>query len=301
MKHTVINGIEFETFTPIQTVVKKVIVNPLINYLVPPAFLKFVFRTSKSDLAKESLIAPGNWNSMKISYENKPPKDFIDKLVLRYGSFPVGLRNRKKLVVSKMTQLIKNYKDKDKIIIVGIGSARACNALEAMKLSGISTVEGYFVDIDNAAMSAGKELAHSLGLDDKAHYIKGNAIHLKKFIPGRADILKLIGIIEYLTDAQIKEILKAGFENLSQGGSIITHSIQPTHGIDPFLRKVFNLNLIYRTPGQVKSLLEEAGFTITEEDEEPLGIYTIVIGTKQKPVSVLSKDEISDKTASSKK
>ncbi len=282
MTHEKKNNIDFEDFSPVQKWMKKYIVNPFINYVLHPSFLKHVLRKSKSELAHESLRAPGNWKSMMISYDNKDPKDFIDAIVLRYGSFPAGLRNRKKLVVEKLSGLIRTYKPEEKIIIVGIGCARADNALESIKESGCENAVGYFIDNDDEAMEPGEKLAESMGLLDRVHYIRGDAVNLKDFIPGKAHILKLIGIIEYLTDEQVKSILRVGFENLAPGGTIITHSIQPTHGIEPFLQNVFNLHLIYRTREHVKSLLEEIGFSIIDEEEEPLGIYNIIIGMKQK-------------------
>lgn len=281
MKTVVIDSIEFEDFSPARKLLKKVLFNPLINYIIPPATLKNILQNSKSDLAKESLVAPGSWKSMQISYENKPPEDFIDKVVLQLGSFPVGLRNRKKLVVAKMVDLINRYAKKDEILIVGIGAGRGFNAMSAMKESGLSNVRGFFVDIDDTAFEPGRELARAMGLEKQVKYIKGDAKNLGDLLPGKADIYKLIGIIEYLDDQQVLNLLKIGYENLNKGGTVITHSIQPTHGIDPFLRKVFNLNLNYRTPQQVKVLLEKAGFAIIDVVAEPLGIYEIIRAEKK--------------------
>ncbi|MDX9703805.1 MAG: class I SAM-dependent methyltransferase family protein [Candidatus Auribacterota bacterium] len=281
MKKVVIDSIEFEDFSGVRKCLKKYLFNPLINYVLPPEFLKKVLRGSKSDLAKESLVSPGSWKSMQISYDNESPKDFIDKIVLQLGSFPVGLRNRHKIVVAKMSDLIKRYKDKEMILIVGIGAGRAFNAMKAMKESGLGNVSGYFVDIDDAAFEPGKQIAKSLGLADKVKYIKGDAKNLGDMLPKEADILKLIGIIEYLDDEQVLNILKIGYKNLCKGGTVITHSIQPTHGIDPFLRNVFGLYLKYRTVEDVKGLLKKSGFSIIDVTPEPLGIYEVIRAEKK--------------------
>ena len=281
MKSVIIDSIEYEDFPLARKILKKLIFNPMLNYVFPGSFLKNVINGSKSDLGKESLKAPGNWNSMKISYENKPPKDLIDTFVLTYGSFPVALRNRKKMVVQKMSNLIKSYKEKNKIFIFGVGAGRALNALESMKASGLNNVEGYFIDYDEECLKPGEELAKSMGLGDKVKYICGEAQNAKNLIPGPADIFKLIGIIEYLTDEQVLTLMKVGFDNLNKGGTVITHSIEPTHGIDPFLRKVFNLRLNYRTPQQVEALLTKSGFKIMDISCEPLGIYHVITAIKE--------------------
>ncbi len=280
MKKIVIGNIEYESFDGITKLFKKFIFNPLLNYVLPAEFLKKILANSKSDLAHESLVDPGNWKSMKLSYENNPPKDFLDKMVLRYGSFPAGLRNRKKLVVSMLSSLIKRYKNQDNILIVGVGAGRGFNAMDSIVTSGLKNVEGYFIDIDDSAMEPGRALAESLGLSDKIKFIQGNAIDLKKHIPKNADILKLIGIIEYLTDAQVSEILNVGYENMNKGSTVIVNSIEPAHGIDPFLRKTFGLKLIYRTAEQVKKLLEKSNFSVLEDAKEPLDIYHIITAVK---------------------
>ncbi|MCD6460228.1 class I SAM-dependent methyltransferase family protein [bacterium] len=281
MKKVIIDSIEYEDFPLFRKILKKIIFNPMLNYILPSSFLKNIIKDSKSDLGHESLKAPGNWNSMKICYENKPPKDFIDTFILTYGSFPLGLRNRKKMIVQRLSNLIKRYKSKRRILILGVGSGRALNALESIKESGFNNVEGYFIDYDKECIKPGRELAESMGLGDKVKYICAEARNAKNLIPEKADIFKLIGIIEYLTDEQVFTLLKVGFDNLNKGGTVITHSIEPTHGIDPFLKKVFNLHFYYRTPQQVEELLKKAGFKIMDISCEPLGIYHIITAVKE--------------------
>lgn len=280
MEKIAIDNIEYESFDGVTNLFKKCLFNPLLNYVLPAGFLKKILTNSKSALAHESLVDPGNWQSMKLSYENNPPKDFLDKMVLQYGAFPAGLRNRKKLVVLKLSNLIKKYKDQENILIVGVGAGRGFNAMDSMVASGLKNVEGYFLDIDDSAMEPGKELAKSLGLSNKVKFIQGNAIDLKKYIPKNADILKLIGIIEYLTDDQVSEILDVGYKNMNKGSTVIVNTIEPTHGIEPFLQKTFNLKLNYRTTEQVQKLLVKSGFSILEDSKEALNIYHILTAVK---------------------
>jgi len=281
MENVIIDGVEYEDFHSFGKLLKKLVLNPVINHIIPSNVLRNVLKSSKSDLIQESLIAPGSWLSMQICYENKPGKDLIDHIVLKFSSFPVGLRNRKKLVIAELSKLIHTYTGREKILIVGIGAGLAVNALEAMAASGVDNVCGYFVDLDDKVIEPGTDLAQKMGLKDRVKFIKGNAIHLAEYIPENAQILKLIGIIEYLADDQVLDILKVGYHNLTKDGSVITHSIEPVHGIDPFLRKVFNLHLNYRTPQQVASLLNQAGFEITKVSKEPLDIYHVITAKKK--------------------
>ncbi len=55
---------------------------------------------------------------MHLSYESSPPVSSIDKFVLRYGIFPMGLRNRKRMMTRILKELIHNYSDKGNVHIV---------------------------------------------------------------------------------------------------------------------------------------------------------------------------------------
>ncbi|MCB1194923.1 hypothetical protein KDK77_01945 [bacterium] len=277
----VIDSIEFEDFSALSKTLKTCVFNPFINYILPASLLKKVLRESKSNLMHESLRLPGSWQSMQICYDNPPAKDLIDHLVLRLGSFPVALRNRKKLMVKTIAEHIHAHKHNERVVLVGIGSGNAINAMHGIKHAGVEHVEGYFIDRESDAHTPGKHIAQSLKLHDKVKFIQGEAVDIHKFIPKKAHIFKLIGILEYLSDNDVKKILQVGHKNLAAGGTVITHSIEPAHGIDPFLKRVFGLKLNYRSPWHIRQLLEESGFLIQDVKPEPLQVYHAVTAIKK--------------------
>ena len=145
----------FEELSWFQELSKKYIVNPLINHLLPRDVLIKYLKESKSPLIQESLKRPGSWRCMKISYENKPPVDFIDLIVSRCGTFPMGLRNRKRLVVRKMVNLIQHYLDEgvSEVNVVAVGAGTGANTIEALSTHPNKNVIAHLFDIADACYS----------------------------------------------------------------------------------------------------------------------------------------------------
>ncbi|MDP8263553.1 MAG: class I SAM-dependent methyltransferase family protein [Candidatus Ancaeobacter aquaticus] len=283
MTTKIVDGIEYEVITPLQSIIKKIVLNPFINYILPRAWILHTIENSKCDLLKESVARPGGWRSMEISYENGQYKDFLDMVALRHSIFPMGLRNRKKLFSKVIAELIKRYAPDGHVNILGIGAGSGANVMSGMVLSETENVSAFLIDLDSDAFEYGKNLCKSLGLSDGAvSFIQGDAIDVKTHIQVSPQIVKLIGIIEYLSDAHVESLMKVAYGALVDGGSIVTHSISDKHGVDPFARRIFNLQLRYRTVDEVCALLKKAGFSNFKVQHEPLGIYSLISAEKGK-------------------
>jgi len=278
MKYVEIDGIQFEALTTFDRLARDYLVNPMINYILPRWLLRLLVRR-RSPLLEACAREPGSWECMRLSYEAEEARGPIDRLVQKYGSFPMALRNRKRLVSTILGELISTY-DRP-VHIVGVAAGTGHNIMEGMLRAPQVPSHAYLVDLCDGATGFGRQLAQELGLAERTTYIQGNALEIEKLIDVRPDITVAVGILEYFTDEQVMDLAKAMYRATPAGGSFLTNSILPAHGSDRFLRTVLGLHLNYRRPEHLRRLLGEAGYTDFEVRDEPLGIYSIVVGRKR--------------------
>jgi len=282
MKFVEIDGTQYEVLSFFKNVAK-VLTNPFRNFLLPKWVLRVFMKYSGSPLVEESLKRPGGWRAMEIIYENAPPVGFIDAVSLRYGPFPMALRNRRKYVTKKIAGLIKQHAENGPVTILGVGAGPGTYVQEGIVLSGVdkSLVTVYLVDIDDDAFEYGMKKARERGLEDRVNFIKGDAREIRKYLPDiKPQIVKMIGLMEYFTDDQVKELMKVLYEVMAPGGSLITHGLVDYHNFTPFLARMLNWHIIQRTGEQMAAMMEGCGFKNIESFETPMKIYTIVTGEK---------------------
>jgi len=276
------DGIQFEVFGLRQRV-RHVISNPIKNWILPAQWLRRLMVWGGSPLVQESLRRPGGWKAMEIIYKNAPPIGFLDAISVRDACFPMGIRNRKKLVTKIIADLVKGYAQAGCVVIVGVGAGPGTNIQEGILASGVdrSKVAVYLIDMDSDAFEYGKEAAKQRGLSEVVHYIQGDAREIKKHVPNISPhIVKMIGILEYLNDDQVLELFQAMHAAMAPGGSVITHSLVDAHNTRAFLERALNWHIYTRTPEHATQLLERAGFRDTTGKREPMGIYTVLVAKK---------------------
>lgn len=272
---------EFETISRGRLIAKIFFINPIINYLLPRRLLLHILKTNRSPLLEESIRAPGGWKSMHLSYEKSTPVSIVDKFVLRFGIFPMGLRNRKRMMTRILKELIQDFSKRSHVHIVGVGAGPGTNVIEAMALAKRYNVTAYCLDLDDEAFAHGEMLKKRHGLEaDRVKYIKGNAIELEKHVRVTPHIIKLIGILEYLSDKEASELFKFAYRVLDSHGAVVTHSISNRHGHERFMKHFLNLKLNYRSVSHISGMLEASGFYISHVEREPLGIYAAIVGRK---------------------
>ncbi len=280
MKCLEIDGVRYETLSLFQRVINRAVVNPLINYFVPAKLLANFLKSSKSTLAHESMLRPGGWRAMNLCYQNGEPRDLVDKRILKDAILTISARNRKRMAVRELSDLIRKYRVEGDVHIVGIGTGPGFNLLEAMVDAKTDRVFAYCIDEDSDAFDFGAKLAEELGLKKQVRYIKGDAVNLEHLLEVVPHVVKMVGILEYLTDDQVRELLQVSHRNLKPGGSILVNSILDSHGVDRYLRRVFNWHLNYRSPRKILRLFDECGFGNFQLRSDPLGIYAIVVASK---------------------
>lgn len=276
-----IDGVRYETLSLLQRVVNRTILNPLINYIVPSGILVDFLSKSRSPLVQESLLRPGGWRAMRICYENGDPVDFVDKRILKDAVLTLSARNRRRMAVRTIRDLIHKYRVDGDVHIVGIGTGPGFNVLEAMIDARTDRVFAYCIDEDTDAFDFGRRMAEEMGLTRRVRYIPGNAINLEHLLEVVPHIVKMVGILEYLTDDQVRDLLRVSHRKLAKGGSVLVNSMVSSHGVDRYLRRVFNWHLNYRSPDTIMRLFEECGFGDFHVRSDPLGVYAIIAGAKR--------------------
>jgi cyclopropane fatty-acyl-phospholipid synthase-like methyltransferase len=136
------------------------------------------------------------------------------------------------------------------------------------------------VDLSNDAFAYGRAQAEREGLRDRVHFIEGDVRDVERMLDRPPDIVKMLGICEYLSDAQICAIVRATADVMPAGAWIVLNSLSPAHGNDRFFRRVFGLHMIHRTPRELRDLVEPAGFGEFVTLREPLGVYHVLVGRR---------------------
>lgn len=281
MKNIQEGGIDYETFSHLQWALK-VLADPWKNYLLPTAWLKQLTEGSRSPLITESHRSPGGWRSMEIIYENRPPIDLLDKMAIQDNAISMAARNRRRYVVAELTRMVQQVSHSSDVNVLGVGAGPGLQVQDAFRLSGLSAdrLNAVFIDLDEDAFEYGLAKAEDSGLSQSVRYIKGDARQVSQLIPDqRFHIVKLIGIIEYLTDEAVVELCTSIRKAMHAEGMILTHGIQDAHNAMPLLERVFNLKHIQRSGDDVVRLLTAAGFDGLSVTTIPLNVYPMVSGS----------------------
>ncbi|MCE5278779.1 MAG: class I SAM-dependent methyltransferase [Planctomycetaceae bacterium] len=273
--------IQFERQGPLTRALKAALVNPVGNYL-PAKLLRGLLKWTKSDVAASNWADPGGWRSMVISYTGNPPKG-IDKILVRGGTIPMALRNRRRLASRLEARLIEQAGHSPAHVLC-LGAGPGIITMDAMREAKADS-RTTLVDISGDAFEHGRELAAQHGLSDRVNFIQGDVRDIKDMLDHRTDIVEMMGICEYLQDDQIVSIAKAVAELMPAGSALMFNSLSNQHGTDRFFRRVFGLHMIHRTPEQLQGLFSQASFGQYVSFTEPLRVYTVVVGKKLAPAA----------------
>jgi len=266
----------FERMGVVRRALRAAVLNPLANHL-PPAWLKGLLRFGRSELALSNWADPGGWRSMVISYDGAP-RQVADKILVGSGAMSMALRNRRRLGARVLAGLIDTTGTEPvHVLCLGAGPGRII--MDAMGLARRRSV-ATLVDLSNDAFAYGREQARREGLLDRVHFIEGDVRDVERKLDRPPAILKMLGICEYLSDAQIRAIVRAAADVMPAGAWIVLNSLSPAHGNDRFFRRVFGLHMTHRTPRQLEALLAPAGFGDFVTLPEPLGVYHVLVGRR---------------------
>ena len=271
-----VRDIDFEQHGPLKRALKTVLGNPIANYM-PAGLMRGLLRLTESELASANWADPGGWRSMVISYEGKP-RQIADKLLVGAGTVPTALRNRRRLATRLLARLI-DQADHDDVHVLCLGAGPGLIVIDALT-QATRRAHATLVDISPDAFDYGCSLAAQKGVVDRVRYVLGDIRDIEKLLDAPPDIVKMIGICEYLTDEQIIEIVQATAGVMPRGASIVFNTISQAHGTDRFFRRVFGIHMTYRDVTHLQGLLGQAGFGNFAAFPEPLGVYNVVVGRR---------------------
>jgi len=269
--------IEFERQGPLRRVLKGVLINPLANYL-PAGLMRAMLGFGKSELAAANWIEPGGWRSMVISYHGRP-RQIADRLLVGMGTMSMALRNRKKLGSRLLARLIEqSHREPAHVLCLGAGPGQI--TVDAMTQADCES-HATLVDLNAEPFDFGRELAAKHGLSDKVRFIQADLREdIQHLLDQPPDLVKMIGICEYLDDELIVQIARVAAEVMPPAAPIVFNSLSKAHGNDRFFRRVFGLHMIYRTPEQLQELMRRAGFEQFHAIREPLGVYHVIVARR---------------------
>jgi len=267
-----VSDIEFERHGALRRAFRAAVANPLANYL-PAALVRGVLRFTKSELAASNWADPGGWRSMVISYDGKPTQ-IADKILVGGGAMATALRNRRKLAARWLTRLIDESDASDAhVLCLGAGPGRIIiDALCEARRPAHATL----VDLNPEAFDYGCRIAAEAGVVDRVRFVAGDVCDIDDLLDTPPDIVKMLGICEYLPDDVLGDILRAVAGVLPPGAPVLYNSLSKAHGTDRFFRRVFGLHMIHRSPGQLQEILEPAGFGDFVSIPEPLNVYHVI-------------------------
>lgn len=271
-----IQNVQFERHGPLRRIFKAAVINPIANY-APAGVLKGLLKFGKSELAAASWVNPGGWRSMVISYSGQPRK-MADRILVKGGSMPTALRNRRRLGAQILAELIDAC-PRQPVHVLCLGAGPGHIVMDAMTAASRTSV-ATLVDLNSDAFDYGRELAAKSGLTERVHFIQGDVRDVQKMLDRPPDVVKMLGICEYLTDEQIVGIAKAVAAVMPPQSAIVFNSISKRHGTDRFFRRVFGLHMTHRSPGQLSELMAAAGFGEFQPLPEPLGVFHVVVGRR---------------------
>jgi len=274
--HSWVADLEFEQTGPLRRALKKAVIHPFGNYF-PAPLIKAALWALGSELAAANWQDPGGWESMVITYARRRRR-VADKVLCTLGTIPMALRNRRKLAARVIARLI-DAADHEPVHVLCLGAGPGQIIADAM-LECRRQACATLVDLSAEAFDYGRRLAAECGIEDRVCFIQGDVREMHGKVDRPADIVKMLGICEYLTDREVTEMARAAAVNMAPGAVIVFNSLSVEHGTERFFRRVFGLRMIHRTPRELEALMRAAGFTHFTALPEPLKVYHVIIGRK---------------------
>lgn len=274
-----LSSLNLEGIHPVNQWIKWIVINPTLNYVFGTRCVDFFRKVSGNRILRIIKDGPGSWKSMLAHYDSSP-KNFLDFLMNYYISFPSGLRNRQKLVIDALSQLIESYGKYEPLYLVGIGSGSGNNTMQAirMKKSEIVSIKAQLFDINEEALTYGRIKSQELGLANEVEFIHADASQVESRIMNSPQIIEMIGLIEYLSDDVLLRLLQSVQRFRASTSSILISSISDSHGIDRFLKRTLSFDLNYRSSQKIIQLLSEFGYKRFNVFPEPTGLFSVVVG-----------------------
>jgi len=260
-----------------------------VLYLLPAGLIKPLKKINKT--AEQMVTHAATHRAMEIIYnpDSHPSEGILSDLFLSIWlemNNSKAVRNRLRLVKreikKKIIQLASENKE-IKIINIASGSARAViESTDEIPLDNIR-LSAIFVDKSHEAVAFSQQLAATHKYRNAFQWVEDTADNFFKSHKGtsRFNIAEIVGLLEYLDDADIVNIFAATHALLDSDGIVITTNIL-SNSEKRFMSDAIGWKMKYRTADEMSSLLISAGFSLDTMKiyYEPQRIHCVIVAHK---------------------
>lgn len=224
----------------------------------------------------------------KIYSYNNPRGEIRANAWLWASPMAQGVRNRLSLVTSLIENHVGCYSPDKKITIHSV-AAGAGEAIVRI-LKNHKNTSALLIDIDEEVLKESRQKAKQANIsEDRVWELHANALRretsqLWDQYP-KADVIELVGILDYLPDKYAVHLLRTAKEKLCLGGILITGNMAWNGILRP---EVWALHTIanwrpmqYRTAYHLKRVLQASGFNSPEIHVEPHRLFLVACATKE--------------------
>ncbi|HFC76880.1 MAG TPA: class I SAM-dependent methyltransferase [Candidatus Moranbacteria bacterium] len=240
-----------------------------------------------SELCHRVKVGAAGFKSLDIFYnwkEKYKPNLDMNNTSDRVADLWIGgmenrqaVSNRQKIVINELVQAI-NIVDGKEARIFSLAGGDGQTIIKAIKKVG-KKVKVLLVDPDREALQAAKKNVEEAGLADSFVIKRGLASTAKKLARDfRPHIFDVVGLLDYLDDGKVIEIIATAKRSLCQGGVLLTCNIINNKERE-FLENVLLWDMIYRNPEKLGTLIAAGGFNSDNVKIicEPFKIHAVAV------------------------
>jgi extracellular factor (EF) 3-hydroxypalmitic acid methyl ester biosynthesis protein len=232
----------------------------------------------------------GDYLTIELMYQDTPTGDgrlgrFVDRWTLDQAA-TIAVKNRRELIATAVRESLRNWTNPEPMPATSLASGPAREAFDVLA-GGDDKVHFTCVDIDHEALAYVANQAQEKSVRHKFTLAKENVVRLSR---GKAQLtlpqqqlIYSIGLIDYLADECVVDLLNWGFDNLLPGGTIIVGNFDPKNPDKEFMDHVLEWVLIHRTPDQMREIFSRSKFgnTPIKVVHEAAGVNLFAFGQKQ--------------------
>jgi len=197
-----------------------------------------------------------------------------------------AVRNRMNLTKDILAETLRKFAVEEETHLLSLASGSAQCVIEALaylKAEGF-TVKALLLDVDTAALEHSIQLAQHYGVQAQITTLKIDLRDLVRLEKSLKDyppfhVVEMVGFIEYFPDKRVIKLMKSIRLLLRPNGVFMTSSIR-SNPERWFLHWVINWEMIYRSPKELRSIIQAAKFQDLSIHTEPLSIYDVAVCRK---------------------
>jgi SAM-dependent methyltransferase len=228
-----------------------------------------------------------SWKALDIIYNHPFKKtntlaSFVDEFWW-FSQNCQAVRNRFKLVKQEVTKAIMHFGANGRevrIVSLACGSAQAIIEVVAkLKEEGIN-IKVLLIDIEQEALDYAKHLVKENRVEGQVEFIKANAYQTARILRDfQPHIVEMLGLLDYLSKENAIRLISSINKSLVPGGLFLACNIR-SNSERYFVTWVIDWKMVYRSPADLKEVIEKSGFNTYRIIYEPLKIHGVVVAKK---------------------